>query len=94
MPLSSKPKLRRVRYVTELQTSGDEIRLLITFILPPGLTFDAIGKAIGRDEVWVASAFYGQVRILLAFRVLLADCARASALFSTMHYRLNPPAKS
>ncbi|KIY53785.1 Cyanase, partial [Fistulina hepatica ATCC 64428] len=23
-------------------------------------TFDEIGKAIGRDEVWVAAAFYGQ----------------------------------
>jgi len=28
-----------------------------------GLTFDQIGKAIGRDEVWVASAFYGQARL-------------------------------
>ena len=28
-----------------------------------GITFEAIGKAIGRDEVWVASAFYGQVCI-------------------------------
>ena len=26
-----------------------------------GLTFDDIAKAIGRDEVWVAAAFYGQV---------------------------------
>jgi hypothetical protein len=28
-----------------------------------GLTFDQIAKAIGRDEVWVAAAFYGQVKI-------------------------------
>ncbi|KIK52679.1 hypothetical protein GYMLUDRAFT_49829 [Collybiopsis luxurians FD-317 M1] len=28
-----------------------------------GLTFDAIGKAIGKDEVWVASAFYGQAKL-------------------------------
>ncbi|KAI0784564.1 Cyanase [Abortiporus biennis] len=28
-----------------------------------GLTFDQIGKAIGKDEVWVASAFYGQARL-------------------------------
>lgn len=27
-----------------------------------GLTFDQIGKAIGRDEVWVAAAFYGQAK--------------------------------
>jgi len=27
-----------------------------------GLTFDQIGKAIGKDEVWVASAFYGQAK--------------------------------
>ncbi len=26
-----------------------------------GLTFEAIGKAIERDEVWIAAAFYGQV---------------------------------
>lgn len=26
-----------------------------------GLTFDEIAKSIGRDEVWVAAAFYGQV---------------------------------
>lgn len=26
-----------------------------------GLTFDNVAKAIGRDEVWVAAAFYGQV---------------------------------
>ncbi|KAL1662826.1 cyanate lyase C-terminal domain-containing protein [Schizophyllum commune] len=25
-----------------------------------GLTFDEIAKAVGRDEVWVAAAFYGQ----------------------------------
>ena len=27
-----------------------------------GLTFDEIAKAIGRDEVWVAAAFYGQAK--------------------------------
>jgi hypothetical protein len=26
-----------------------------------GLTFDQIAKAIGRNEVWLAAAFYGQV---------------------------------
>ncbi|KAJ7260371.1 cyanate lyase C-terminal domain-containing protein [Mycena haematopus] len=27
-----------------------------------GLTFDAISKAIGKDEVWTAAAFYGQAK--------------------------------
>ncbi|KAG7090011.1 Cyanate hydratase, variant 2 [Marasmius oreades] len=27
-----------------------------------GLSFDAIAKELGRDEVWVASAFYGQAK--------------------------------
>jgi len=27
-----------------------------------GLSFDDIAKAIGRDEVWVAAAFYGQAK--------------------------------
>ena len=27
-----------------------------------GLTFDEIAKAIGKNEVWLAAAFYGQVR--------------------------------
>ncbi|KAF9448545.1 Cyanase [Macrolepiota fuliginosa MF-IS2] len=27
-----------------------------------GLTFDNIAKAIGKDEVWVAAAFYGQAK--------------------------------
>ena len=26
-----------------------------------GLTFEQIGKAINKDEVWVAALFYGQV---------------------------------
>ncbi|GAA6011092.1 hypothetical protein JCM10207_005493 [Rhodosporidiobolus poonsookiae] len=29
-----------------------------------GLTFDQIGKGINRDEVWVASVFYGQAKPL------------------------------
>lgn len=29
-----------------------------------GLTFDNVAKALGRDEVWVAAAFYGQVRLM------------------------------
>lgn len=27
-----------------------------------GLTFDQLAKEIGKDEVWLAAAFYGQVR--------------------------------
>ena len=37
----------------------------ISFIISTGtigLTFDQIAKAIGRNEVWLAAAFYGQVR--------------------------------
>jgi cyanate lyase len=34
-----------------------------------GLTFDDIAKAIGRDEVWTAAAFYGQVRLFLAAKL-------------------------
>ena len=30
-----------------------------------GLTYEQIAKAIGKDEVWVAAAFFGQVRHLL-----------------------------
>ncbi|KAF8824804.1 hypothetical protein HHX47_DHR7000285 [Lentinula edodes] len=36
--------------------------LLLEAKAKKGLTFDAIGKAIGKDEVWVASAFYGQAK--------------------------------
>jgi len=30
--------------------------------LSKGLSFDQIAKAINKDEVWLAAAFYGQVR--------------------------------
>ncbi|TDL17956.1 Cyanase [Rickenella mellea] len=30
-----------------------------------GLTYDQLAKAIGKDEVWVASAFYGQAKFNL-----------------------------
>ncbi|KAJ3744001.1 cyanate lyase C-terminal domain-containing protein [Lentinula detonsa] len=36
--------------------------LLLEAKAKKGLTFDAIGKAIDKDEVWVASAFYGQAK--------------------------------
>ncbi|KAJ7888346.1 cyanate lyase C-terminal domain-containing protein [Mycena olivaceomarginata] len=29
-----------------------------------GLTFDEIAKAIGKDEVWTAAAFYGQAKFM------------------------------
>lgn len=32
-----------------------------------GLTFDDIAKQIGKDEIWLASAFYGQVRSKVLF---------------------------
>jgi hypothetical protein len=31
-----------------------------------GLTFDEIAKAIGKDEVWTAAAFYGQVHTYIS----------------------------
>ena len=38
------------------------------------MTFDAIGKAIGHDEAWVAALFYGQVcSFPRAARPLLID---------------------
>ena len=37
-----------------------------------GLTYEQIAKAIGKDEVWVAAAFFGQVRHLLRPSVPLA----------------------
>lgn len=41
-----------------------------------GLTFDQIAKELGKDEVWVASAFYGQVvlieQLIHSPRLLLA----------------------
>jgi cyanate lyase len=33
----------------------------VFFHLPSGLSFDQIAKSVGKDEVWVASGFYGQV---------------------------------
>ena len=47
-----------------------------------GLTYEQIAKAIGKDEVWVAAAFFGQVRHLLRPSVSLSTsnaivlCAR------------------
>ena len=35
----------------------------VSFFL--GLTFEELGKIIGKDELWVAAAFYGQARITL-----------------------------
>jgi len=32
---------------------------------PGGLTFDSVAKFIGRDEVYVAAAFYGQVATII-----------------------------
>ena len=41
---------------------GDNILICVVNLHhAPGLTFDEVAKEIGRDEVWVAAAFYGQV---------------------------------
>lgn len=39
------------------------LALLLEAKANKGLTFAQIGEAIGRDEVWVAAAFYGQARL-------------------------------
>ena len=36
-----------------------------------GLSFDQIAKAIGRNEVWLAAAFYGQVLSSLRLKVFV-----------------------
>lgn len=41
----------------------------VSFFL--GLTFEELGKIIGKDELWVAAAFYGQARITLMVISLL-----------------------
>jgi cyanate lyase len=43
-----------------------------------GLTFDQIGKAIGRDEVWVAAAFYGQAKLSAEELQLLSETLHIS----------------
>ncbi|KAH7912822.1 cyanate lyase C-terminal domain-containing protein [Hygrophoropsis aurantiaca] len=46
-----------------------------------GLTFDAIAKAIGKDEIWLAAAFYGQAKFTpeeLAQLAQLLDIPSAS----------------
>jgi cyanate lyase len=50
-----KPKLAKVLN-PKTQTTFDSLTNH-----PSGLTFDEISKALGKDEVWVAAAFYGQV---------------------------------
>lgn len=44
-------------------------------MLHTGLTFDEIAKAIGKDEVWVAAAFYGQVSDPVSIYVLIPNPA-------------------
>ena len=59
--LFSRPLLRpRSRKVHMLQTYYI-IFLITEYFVRSGLTYDAIGKAVGRDEIWVASALLGQV---------------------------------
>ncbi|KAG6815079.1 hypothetical protein H0H93_011036, partial [Arthromyces matolae] len=53
-PNSSRQKLAKVQRYSRLPRFADPLLL--------GLSFDAIGKALGKDEVWVAAAFYGQAK--------------------------------
>ena len=56
VPSFSRPRPGRVRRVVHVPDA------LLTRH-GPGMTFEEIGKAIDHDEVWVAAAFYGQVRL-------------------------------
>lgn len=53
---SSKRRLAKVLAISP--NIGNSIRFNA---IRPGVTFEEIAKAIGTGEVWVASAFYGQV---------------------------------
>lgn len=44
-----------------------------------GLTFDDLAKAMNRDEVWVAAAFYGQAKMTPADIEALSDVLGVSA---------------
>lgn len=55
---------RRQRRVSVSCVSGVAIRAHLHLRCGlPGISFEALGNAIGRDEVWVAAAFYGQAKI-------------------------------
>ena len=52
--LCLKPRLRRLSYLLRC--------IVVTYLyLIQNLSWEQIATAIGRDEVWVASVFYGQV---------------------------------
>ena len=53
-----------------------------------GLSFEKLAEAIGRDEVWVAAAFYGQVR----FRAqsALDRCTAQTVVLSLFQAKLAP----
>ena len=53
----SLPKHRKVCFDGILRTKSISSCLMEI----KGLTFEQIGKAISKDEVWVAALFYGQV---------------------------------
>jgi cyanate lyase len=49
------------------------------------LTFDEIAKAIGKDEVWTAAAFYGQVRAYL--HPSIQRCVGLAGLLTHLKYK-------
>lgn len=53
-PSYLKPKRAKVQSLLAYASSHVE--------LCSGLSFEKLAEAIGRDEIWVAAAFYGQVR--------------------------------
>ena len=50
--------------------------------LSKGLSFDQIAKAINKDEVWLAAAFYGQVRQWKQFRLTITYSIYVQAKFT------------
>lgn len=63
---NSTPSIFQSLFKAKSEKSTHPLRGLSRILTPSvatELTFEQIGQAIGRDEVWVAAAFYGQVRL-------------------------------
>ena len=58
-PCSPKPRREKVNNTLLLEKSI--FYPSTSLITPTGITYEELGKIIGKDEVWVASAFFGQV---------------------------------
>jgi cyanate lyase len=52
----------------------------------PGLTFEDLAKAIGRDEIWVAAVFYGQVWC----HACVSDNAKSDHIWFSSQAKMDP----